>query len=268
MGAPSMTALLLLALVPVIMWTVQSVLLRAAGLRLRWRIDPSEAPTHIRAAGRMTTQFCLFAVIACYPFLRQASILDYYRQWLPNNRTAYQSLEGAAAAVLCLALLYLVWLATDRVQIKTHFSSKKLIKRLTLLIPTALFGAFVEELLFRGVVMADLLRTPAAAPIAVPASALVFAAAHYVRAVKRRWTFPGHLALGLVLGLAFLRTGALWLPMGIHAGGIFMTMGTRPFFWYKGPAWLTGASIFPFAGAIGIVGLAVLAGFITWHYPG
>ncbi len=96
--------------------------------------------------------------------------------------------------------------------------------------------------------------------------ALIFAGAHYVRAVKRRWTFPGHVLLGVLLCVAFLRTGSLWLPMGLHAGGIFMIMGIRPFVRYRGPAWLTGASIFPFAGVIGMAGLLLLTAFVSTYY--
>ena len=136
-----------------------------------------------------------------------------------------------------------------------------------LLLPTAVFGAFVEELLFRGVVMRDLLRDmPSAPALAVGIAVVVFAAAHYVRPVKRRWTFPGHLMLGLLLCVAFLRTGSVWLATGFHAGGILMIMGTRPFFRYRGPAWITGASTFPFAGAVGMVGLAILTVFVASRY--
>ena len=74
--------------------------------------------------------------------------------------------------------------------------------------------------------------------------------------------------LGLLLAIAFLRTGTLWLPVGLHAGGILMIMGTRPFMRFRGPAWLTGASIFPFAGVVGIVGLGILTSFVAVYYGG
>jgi membrane protease YdiL (CAAX protease family) len=249
------------------MWFVQTALLRAAGTPVRWRIDSREAPPSVRIAGRITTQVCLIAVIAAYPLIRGRPVFSYYEALLPRGPSTRHFIQGAAAAILCLALLYLVWIETQRVQVKSRLSRKKCLKRLTLLIPTAIFGAAVEEVLFRGVVMADLMRTTLPDWLIVAASALVFAVAHYVRAVKRKWTFPGHLALGIVLSLAFLRTGTLWLSTGLHAGGIFMIMGTRPFFWYKGPRWITGESIFPFAGAIGMLGLLVLCGFVAQHYP-
>jgi membrane protease YdiL (CAAX protease family) len=100
----------------------------------------------------------------------------------------------------------------------------------------------------------------------VALSTLVFAVAHYVRKVKRRWTFAGHIMLGLLLSVAFHQTGNLWLAIGLHAGGNFMILGTRPLITNRGPAWLTGASIFPYAGAAGVVGLGILTAFVVTHY--
>ena len=87
---------------------------------------------------------------------------------------------------------------------------------------------------------------------------VIFAAAHYVRSVKRYWTFPGHVALGALLCAAFYWTGNVWLSFGVHAGGVLVLMAVRPVVRYTGPAWLVGASIFPYAGAVGIAALVLL----------
>lgn len=262
-----MTALLLLAAVPVVMWLGQTVMLRRHGLPIRLRLDPRNAPRAIRTTGRVITQLSLFAVLLAYPLVRGLSPVEYYGALLPRTRAVLQAVQGAAAATLFLSVLFLFWMATDRVTIEAHQSRRRLLQRLLLLIPTAILGATIEELLFRGVVMADAQRWfPDLPYIAVGWSTLVFAGAHYVRTVKRRWTFPGHLMLGLLFSLAFLQTGSLWLPIGLHAAGILMIMGTRPFFVYRGPAWLTGASIFPFAGIFGIAGLGLLTAFVVTYY--
>lgn len=261
-----MTALLLLLLVPVVMWGAQAVLLKAQRAPIRWRIDLSDAPRGARTVSRAVTQLCLAAVIVACPLLRGESVWSCYGRFLPGQ-AAPQLLEGAAASVFFLCVLFGAWLAGGQLQIDVHQSRNRWIRRLALLLPTAMFGAFVEELLFRGVLLADLLRSfPDSAAAAAALSALIFAAAHYVRRVKRRWTFPGHLMLGLLLGVAFIRTQFLWLPIGLHAGGMVMIMGGRPFFRYRGPAWLTGASIFPFAGVAGLAGLAILTIFIVRRY--
>jgi membrane protease YdiL (CAAX protease family) len=245
---------------------VQSAALALHGSPIRWRIDSRHAPAAVRAAGRVATQLGLIAALLTYPGLIGRPIVDYYRSFFPTGPAALQLARGAAAAVLMLCALYGAWIASGRIEVFTHQQRRKWQRRLVLLIPTAALGALVEELIFRGVLLNDLLRAPwlpRSAGLLV--AAIFFAAAHYVRAVKRRWTFPGHLLLGLLLCIAFVQTGALWLPIGLHAGGILMIMGTRPFFWYEGPSWLTGASIFPFAGVAGWAGLGVLTAFVVYQ---
>ena len=155
-----MIALTLLLAVPLVMWIVQSIVLPALGLPLRARIDSSNAPAAVRTAGRITTQSCLLAVLCAYPHMRGQGILSYYAALLPPTSAFLDFIRGAAASILALCLLFLAWLAVDRIEVYPHHSRRKTIKRLVLLIPTALFGGFVEELLFRGVVMADLMEGP------------------------------------------------------------------------------------------------------------
>jgi|ERR1043166_693516 membrane protease YdiL (CAAX protease family) len=262
-----MIAFPLLLAVPLLMWIVQNVVLMANGMPVRLRIDARRAPTIVRVAGRITTQICLLTVILGYPVLsKRGGILGFYQSLLPIGSDFVDFVRGAAAVVLCLSTLYVIWILTERIDIKAHLSRKRCVRRLSMVIPTALFGAGVEELVFRGVLMGDLFRTGLPPSLAIPVGTIVFAGAHYIRSVKRKWTFPGHLVLGVLLCLAFSLTRNLWLPYGLHAAGIFMIMGTRPFFWYKGPTWITGASIFPFAGLIGISGLGVLIAFVVQHY--
>lgn len=262
-----MTALVLIAGVPVVMWVVQTAALRACGLPMRWRIDTHEAPKLVRLAGRLATQSGIVGVLVAYPILLGHSPGEYYRRLAPwDAESVTTALHGLAAAVLFLCALYLAWLAADCVRFEIRRSASRLTRHLVTLPLMAAFGATVEELLFRGVVVADLLRW-VSMPVAVMLGAAAFAGAHYVRSVKRRWTFPGHVLLGVLLCVAFVRTGDLWLAAGLHAGGILVIMGLRPFIRYTGPQWLTGVSIYPYAGAAGVVGLTILTAFV-WHYYG
>lgn len=261
-----MTALALLLAVPLVMWVGQSVLLALHGRPLRWRIDSGDAPRAVRTGGRIVTQLSLVGFLLAFPAIQGEAIIDYYAAMLPWDKSPTQLVHGAAASILFLCALFGAWLATDRLTVEVHHSRRRWMRRLALLPATALFGAFVEELMFRGVILRDLLGDlPTVWAVAIGAG--VFAIAHYVRAVKRRWTLGGHVLLGVVLCLAFVETGnKLWLPVGLHAGGIFMIMGVRPFVRYQGPAWLTGASIFPFAGGVGILGLGMLAHYVVTYY--
>lgn len=262
-----MIAILLLMTIPALMWIVQSIALKVQGLPLRIRIDQRGLPEELRVINRVITQLGVAAIVLVYPILISQQPIAYYRERLSSGPAMWQFIQGFSVATTLLSMLFLVWLGTERIEIDLHHSRAKTIRRLGMLIPTALFGAFFEELLFRGVVQSDLLRySTVSANSSILISSLVFSLAHYVRPVKRYWTFPGHVLLGVLLGFAYVRTGNLWLATGLHAGGIFMIMGTRPFFRYKGPAWLTGASIFPFAGVVGIMGLCCLMNFVKNHY--
>ena len=252
-----MRALGLLALVPVVMWLSQSVLLRWAGLPLRARISAADLPRQLKGVNRAVTNAIFVAVLLSYPWLRGQSPWTYYADLFPLGERPRELLHGAAAAVLYLVLLYLAWVATDQLRFRVRHDSKRLARRLVGVPLTAFLVALVEELLFRAMLLADLLES--FDPLfAVVIGAVVFAGAHYVRTVKRYWTIIGHLALGALLCVAFLCTGALWLSVGLHAGGVLLLMGSRPFVRYTGPAWLVGASIFPYAGLVGVGALVLL----------
>jgi membrane protease YdiL (CAAX protease family) len=116
---------------------------------------------------------------------------------------------------------------------------------------TAALGAgILEEIFFRGFILALLLRSWPP-PRAALACSLLFAAVHFLRppaawehglagtewfsgfaalgAVAGQWTnahfllaeFATLFAVGWVLALARLRTGRLWLSMGLHGGWVF-----------------------------------------------
>ncbi len=228
--------------------------------------DPgSVVPRRHRRTRRVATNVALAAIIFAYPLLRGTAPVSYYRGLLPSGPRTAEFVHGAGLALIYLGALYAAWLATDHVRIRPRLRRRRLGRRLAVVPFSALFGAAVEELVFRGVVQADAAR--AFGPTAgIAVGTLAFAAAHYARRVKRYWTFPGHAALGLVLSVAFARSGALWLPIGLHAGGIFIIMGLRPLVRYHGPPWLVGASIFPYAGAVGVIGLLMLAGNVWLEY--
>jgi membrane protease YdiL (CAAX protease family) len=198
-------------------------------------------------------------VLVAYPLLRGQSPWRYYAGFFPLDGRAAGVCHGVAAALIYLGLLYAVWLVTDNIYLRPLSDARRLGTRLAAVPFSAVVGAGIEELLFRAMLLAGLLELkwlhPAAA---VAVGTVVFAGAHYVRRVKRYWTFPGHLALGMLLCVSFWCTGALWLPLGLHGGGILIIMGMRPLVRYVGSPWVVGASIYPYAGAVGVVGLSIL----------
>jgi membrane protease YdiL (CAAX protease family) len=295
-----MLAVLFLAVVALAMWSVQGVLLRAAGLPVRIRIDGRGLPRRSQKISKTATNVIFAAALIAYPLCRGERPLEYYARLLPLGRHPLEMLHGFAIPVIYLAALYVAWIVTGQVHVRPiggtgfepanadrqdagptkpqgagpamrsalspkHSGGRKMFSRVAAAPFMAIFGASVEELLFRGMLLAGLLESFPQA-VAVPLGALAFAGAHYVRRVKRYWTFPGHVALGMMLCVAFACTRTLWLSMGLHAGGIFIIMGLRPLVRYVGPPWLVGASIFPYASISGIVGLGLLTLNIWLHY--
>lgn len=251
-----MYSLLFLILVPVLLWLSQAALLRLARLPIRLRLSAADLPRPLKRVNRLLTHVAFAVAIIGYPLARGSSPLDYYRRFLPLER-ATEMAWGAAAAVLYLALLYLAWTLSGNVYFEIRHAPGRLARRLLAAPLTAVLIALVEELLFRAMLLADLLEH-LDARVALAAGTMLFAAAHYVRSVKRYWTFPGHVALGALLCAAFYATGTIWLPLGLHAGGVLVLMAVRPLIRYTGPAWLVGASIFPYAGVVGIAALLLL----------
>lgn len=89
----------------------------------------------------------------------------------------------------------------------------------------ALQSSTIEELLFRGVLM-RLLNTRFGSLPALMISALIFGAMHKMNP-DATWLSALAVAIeaGLLLGLAFLASGTLWLPIGIHFAWNFVQSG-------------------------------------------
>jgi membrane protease YdiL (CAAX protease family) len=135
---------------------------------------------------------------------------------------------------------------------------------------TALIVALFEEIFFRGILFKGLMEDYGAAVAFVGAN-LLFAASHFFKPPEEFMpggfdpldgfrflvlclapyldtvtTVPGLIGLfiiGLVLSDALLRTGALYLPIGLHAGWVFAikTLSLYGDFTREGLGWLFGA---------------------------
>ena len=116
---------------------------------------------------------------------------------------------------------------------------------------TAISVAFIEEALFRGAILGLVRQTLSTVPATILVSAL-FSIVHFVNPAKEQisvvrwysgfellphafWKFSNPLLvlggfttigiLGLILAHATIRTGSLWLGIGVHSGLIFGKMG-------------------------------------------
>jgi membrane protease YdiL (CAAX protease family) len=144
-----------------------------------------------------------------------------------------------------------------------------------------LLGVFVmvgfgEEITFRGYWLQNIAEG-LNVPWAIVISSLGFALAHLLNPGISFMAILGLLAAGLLFAYAYYRTGALWLPIGIHIGWNFFE---GPVFGFQvsgleafrlveqtvqGPVLITGGAFGPEAGLILVPALLLGAGLIALY---
>lgn len=157
---------------------------------------------------------------------------------------------------------------------------------------TALIVAFLEEIFFRGILFKGLMEDYGAAVAFIGAN-LLYAASHFFKPpedfmpagfdplaglrflvlclapyLDTATTVPGLIGLfviGAVLSYALLRTGSLYLPIGLHAGWVFAikTLSLYGDFTREGLGWLFGAKPKLVSGVVTWAGI-LLVGAVVW----
>jgi membrane protease YdiL (CAAX protease family) len=133
-----------------------------------------------------------------------------------------------------------------------------------------LLAATLEEVVFRAVLF-RILAEWLGAGVALVVSALLFGLAHFSAAGFSFSAFFGIVLAGVLLASAFLRTGRLWLPIGLHFGWNFTSTAV---FGYTtsgnpaqgllrtaviGPDWLTGGAFGVEASTVTLLAIALLS---------
>ncbi len=140
-----------------------------------------------------------------------------------------------------------------------------------------LFGAFGEEMLFRGYGFQVLLRVAGPFATILPVS-LLFALAHTANQNSTFLAIANTAGWGVILGVAFLRSGDLWLPVGLHFGwnwalpmlganlsGFKMGVTGYALEWHVSELW-SGGAYGPEGGLMTSTVLGVLAVYL-WKAP-
>lgn len=129
-----------------------------------------------------------------------------------------------------------------------------------------------EEVLFRGFIL-GLMRRSLPPFAAIWLSGIVFAALHFLRPVDMRDVWVPFVALasaGALLGACRLRTGSLWLGIGLHSAWVwFITANGQQgllAFPEAGRLWSGGGS--PAGGLLGIVGVGLTYLWLRWRFRG
>ncbi|HEU4754196.1 MAG TPA: CPBP family intramembrane glutamic endopeptidase [Armatimonadota bacterium] len=247
----------------VLLLGLQTVVLLAFKEPLQWTFGAnSQQPKSLKLALKLVLQGTLIGSIFLFPYLVGRTPASYYGPLFPPDRLHY-FLYGEGIALALLSLIYAVELAGGWIYYKPRYPPAKALTKSTLSALSSLTVVSVEEPFFRGIVLRMLL-TAVTPWIALPLSAVLFSGAHFIRKVKTYWPAVGLAVLGLWLGVAYYKTGNLWLSMGLHSGGILSIGVHRCFLNYRaGKEWLVGTQTFPIAGLISI--LIMLAGTaVTW----
>ncbi len=152
------------------------------------------------------------------------------------------------------------------------------VARLALVLLVLLAGSLAEELMFRGYPFQRLVEAIGPGGAILVFSAL-FGLVHLTNPGASFWGLLDTVVIGIVLSLAYLRTGALWLPWGFHfawnatLGLVFglPVSGLRLFnavihTTANGPSWLTGGAYGLEASLPGAL-VVLLALLIVWRAP-
>ena len=204
---------------------------------------------------------------------------------LRRRAWAWELWAGLRAGLGGLAVaLALAWLLGG-LETTLRYPPAKTLRKAVLGAGAAVGIGIGEEVLFRGVLLRRV-GHDAGKAVAVAVTTLVYAAVHALRTggardpvdawsgVERTVTLIAPLAnravlpelvglglLGLLLAAARLRSGSLWVPIGIHAAWVAVFRIGRLFFAIRTrPAWLVGAGWPPLVGGVaGWVGVGVAA---------
>lgn len=230
------------------------------------------------------------AIAMLWPLIRWLRVPDARTVgWIADQRAAHRVAAGFLASFLLMVVLGAILLKLGIYRFKDPLPWGALIK----IGGSAMAVSLIEEFLFRGAILGLLRRTVPAFPALLISSAL-FSIVHFLKPDDRipleapvSWSsgfalipsvfwqftepalvlagFTTIFLVGWVLGYATLRTGSLWMAIGLHAGWIFGTMGfskltkrvvrdTLPWF---------GADL---SVGLGSIGAVILTGATVWWW--
>jgi hypothetical protein len=246
-----------------LLWIAQALALWRTGQGSIWVLPyrhESESVV-VRWTIKLALHAGILSVLICFPWTMGFNPWQYHlKRFTPVDWPIV--ILGLGVTIWQFMIPFVINLTVGWIEISRRYGAVKLAFKIgkSFLIPIPL--TLVEEALFRGIVLESFLialpGTVAGQVIAVLTSSLIFAAVHFVHPQKHSLPALGLFVLGIVLSLAYLRTGHnLQLPFAIHAGGVWFIQATRPITRYRGPSWLIGYSSYPICGGMGLTMMVV-----------
>ncbi len=246
-----------------VLFALQTVVLVAAREPLQWTFGASsDQPKALRLALKVVLQATLLSSIFVFPGLVHTSVGRFYAPLFPWRQFPL-FFYGEGLALILLGSIFGVETLLGQLQWAPRFTRKMAVEKSLKSALSSITVVCIEEPIFRGIILGTLLAAGTHWALAIPLSAALFSAAHFIRRVKTYWPAVGLAVLGLWLGVAFYKTGNLWLSMGLHSGGILAIGIHRCFSQYKGSPLLIGTQTFPIAGLISIA-IMLIGSAVTW----
>jgi len=195
----------------------------------------------------MDRSFLILALAGIWPLLRALGAKSLRETGLaPLYGQSKRFSGGILLGFISLAVVAIIVLLADGRALVHGVSSAKIVETILSAAATAAVVAVLEEILFRGGVFGGL-RRMFYWPLALGASSLIYALVHFLQRAELTgavaWNsglallprmlagfldfhalVPGFFSLtlaGVLLGLAYQRTGNLYFSIGLHAGWIF-----------------------------------------------
>lgn len=234
------------------------------------------------------------AALATWLFIRRFRGLTFRAYGLtPLAQGRPQFFLGAGLGLAALAILLMMGQVSGACHIDIHPDSFKLWRTLIGFIPAAFLVSILEELVFRGLILRELLAAPPPGPVepqssrsgrnvrptgvgplrsAIPAiiiSSGLYAAVHLRSPgmTASTWMELGGLfLLGAVLAISCLKTGSLWSAIGLHSVLAYGARVNKLIIAIPDSSWgwLTGTS--RLINGLAAWGLILIAGWIIWNW--
>ena len=203
---------------------ITAVLMLVFGAQIAGRVGQQLPPMQPELRLTLQAALAIGLLLAIYK-LAIRHLGEIRRDDLPFNGRA--ALELGAGLLLGFVLLTLVVGAAAAFDVYNIVGQGGFAQFVTILISVSIVPAFIEELLFRGVLFRWIEEFGGSWTALVLTSAL-FGGAHLMNANASPFaSFAIALEAGLLLGGAYMLTRSLWLPIGLHAAWNF----TQGFIW-------------------------------------
>jgi membrane protease YdiL (CAAX protease family) len=132
---------------------------------------------------------------------------------VPNKYIARDIIVGIFIGFIAMIGIYLVELNLGYIEIQgiNHINSSLIILFLNIA-----FGAFGEEILFRGFILNGLVQISKNKYLAVIITAVLFGLAHAANPSATTISIISNGLGGVMYSIAFLESSSIWLPLGLH----------------------------------------------------